>query len=61
MTSFTETFGFSYNKRKNTELFKDLETTVGISKIQNFIPIYNMFFLLVLYVGIVMVSNRPDH
>ena len=46
MTSFTETFSFSYNKRKNTELFKDLETTVGISKIQNFIPIYNMFFSL---------------
>ena len=46
MTSFTETFSFSYNKRKNTELFKDLETTAGISKIQNFIPIYNMFFSL---------------
>ena len=46
MASFTETFSFSYNKRKNAELFKDLETTVGISKIQNFIPIYNMFFSL---------------
>ena len=39
-------FEFSYNKRKNTELFKDLETTVGISKIQNYIPIYKMFFSL---------------
>ena len=46
MTGFIETFSFSYNKRKITELFKDLETTVGISKIQNYIPIYNMFFSL---------------
>ena len=47
MTSFADNlFEFSYNKRKNTELFKDLETTVGISKIQNYIPIYKMFFSL---------------
>ena len=47
MTSFADNlFEFSYNKRKNIELFKDLETTVGISKIQNYIPIYKLFFSL---------------
>jgi hypothetical protein len=37
-----------YQKRKNTELFKSLESlyTLSLSKIQNYIPIYNRFFSL---------------
>ena len=31
-------FNFSYDKRKNPELFKDLEKMVNIAKIQNYIP-----------------------
>ena len=34
-------FNFSYKKRKNSELFEDLETKVGIINLQNYIPIYN--------------------
>jgi hypothetical protein len=38
----------NYQKRKNTELFKGLEspTTLFLSKTQNYIPIYNRFFSL---------------
>ncbi len=38
----------NYQKRKNVELFKSLEkeNTLNLSKIQNYIPIYNRFFTL---------------
>ena len=38
----------NYHKRKNAELFKSLEkeNTLKLSKIQNYIPIYNRFFTL---------------
>ena len=38
----------NYQKRKNAEFFKDLENpeTLFLSKVQNYIPIYNRFFLL---------------
>jgi hypothetical protein len=38
----------NYQKRKNVELFKALEkeNTLNLSKIQNYIPIYNRFFTL---------------
>lgn len=38
----------NYQKRKNTELFKGLEspTSLFLSKTQNYIPIYNRFFSL---------------
>jgi hypothetical protein len=38
----------NYKKRKNTELFKSLEepSTLYLSNIQNYIPIYNRFFSL---------------
>ncbi len=38
----------NYQKRKNTELFKSLEspTSLFLSKTQNYIPIYNRFFSL---------------
>ena len=37
-----------YEKRKNNELFKSMQGKDGLylSKIQNYIPIYNKFFLL---------------
>ena len=37
-----------YQKRKNSELFKSLESSnfLFLSKIQNYIPIYNRFFSL---------------
>jgi hypothetical protein len=38
-------FELSYNKRKNTKLFSSLEEH-NITKLQNFIPIYNNFFEL---------------
>jgi hypothetical protein len=39
---------FSYNKRDNSKLFSSLEKkdSVNISKIQNYIPLYNKFFTL---------------
>jgi hypothetical protein len=38
----------NYQKRKNTELFKSLEqiNTFHLTKLQNYIPIYNRFFQL---------------
>jgi hypothetical protein len=36
----------NYQKRKNAELFKSLEGSLLLSKIQNYIPIYNRFFSL---------------
>jgi hypothetical protein len=38
----------NYQKRKNQELFKSLENpkTIFLSKVQNYIPIYNKFFSL---------------
>jgi len=38
----------NYHKRKNTELFKSLEdpTSLFLSQVQNYIPIYNRFFSL---------------
>ena len=38
----------NYQKRKNVELFKSLEKpqSLNLSKIQNYIPIYNRFFTL---------------
>ena len=39
---------FTYQKRKNQELFKSLEdpTSLFLSKTQNYIPIYKQFFAL---------------
>ena len=39
---------FSYNKRDNSKLFSSLEKkdSANISKIQNYIPLYNKFFTL---------------
>ena len=39
---------FSYNKRDNSKLFSSLEKkeSANISKIQNYIPLYNNFFAL---------------
>ena len=38
----------NYQKRKNTELLKNLEKpeTLHLSNLQNYIPIYNCFFSL---------------
>ena len=36
----------NYQKRKNAELFKSLEGSLLLSKIQNYIPIYNRLFSL---------------
>ena len=42
------TFDINYQKRKNLELFKSLESndSLFLSNTQNYIPIYNRFFLL---------------
>ena len=36
----------NYQKRKNTELFRDLNDKLNLSKQQNYIPIYQRFFTL---------------
>ena len=37
-------FTVFYKKNKNQKLFKNLKETQGLSKIQNYIPIYKLFF-----------------
>jgi hypothetical protein len=39
-------FGIHYQKRKNIELFNNLEKIANVSKLQNYIPIYSLFFSL---------------
>jgi len=39
-------FNVFYKKNKNKKLFKSLQETHGLSKIQNYIPIYKLFFEL---------------
>lgn len=39
-------FNVFYKKNKNKELFKSLQESQGLSKIQNYIPIYKLFFEL---------------
>ena len=36
----------NYQKRKNTELFRDLNDKLFLSKQQNYVPIYQRFFTL---------------
>lgn len=39
-------FNINYNKRNNELLFKSLEDNLSLTKIQNYLPIYNIFFEL---------------
>ena len=39
-------FNVFYKKNRNKELFKSLHESQGLSKIQNYIPIYKLFFEL---------------
>ena len=41
-----ELLNINYQKRKNVELFQSLEKIANVSKLQNYIPIYDKFFSL---------------
>lgn len=39
-------FQLNYRKNKNVELFKDIHQKMGVSKVQNYMPLYQHFFSL---------------
>jgi hypothetical protein len=39
-------FQLNYRKNKNTELFKDIQEKMGVSKVQNYMPLYQHYFSL---------------
>lgn len=39
-------FQLNYRKNKNVELFKDIQQKMGVSKIQNYVPLYRHYFSL---------------
>jgi len=39
-------FQLNYRKNKNVELFKDIQEKMGVSKVQNYMPLYQHYFSL---------------
>ena len=39
-------FQLNYRKNKNVELFKDIQEKMGVSKVQNYMPLYKHYFSL---------------
>ncbi len=39
-------FHLNYRKNKNVELFKDIQEKMGVSKVQNYMPLYQHYFSL---------------
>ena len=46
MNDIEHLFSIHYQKRKNIDLFENLEKIANVSKLQNYIPIYSHFFSL---------------